>query len=103
MLCRKYSAKQALEWGLANAVVPMEKLDEEVQKWCDEILALSPTCLRILKGSFVDEYENILGQGDIVRRLVLTPEFWRGEQQEGARAFLEKRKPDFRQFRKAKA
>ncbi|MBI4189811.1 MAG: enoyl-CoA hydratase/isomerase family protein [Betaproteobacteria bacterium] len=103
MLCRKYTAKQALEWGLVNAVVPMEKLDEEVQKWCDEILALSPTCLRILKGSFVDEYENILGQGDIVRRLVLTPEFWQGEQQEGARAFLEKRQPNFRQFRKAKA
>lgn len=103
MLCRKYSAKQALDWGLANAVVPLEKLDEEVQKWCDEILSLSPTCLKILKASFVDEFESILGQGDAVRRIALTPEFWATEQKEGANAFLEKRKPDFKKFRKAKS
>ena len=103
MLCRRYTAKQALDWGLVNAVVPMEKLDEEVQKWCDEILALSPTCLKILKASFIDEFENNLGKGDAVRRLVLTPEFWSGEQQEGVNAFLEKRKPDFNKFRKAKS
>ncbi len=99
MLARKYTAQQALEWGLANAVVPMAKLDEEVQRWCDELLALSPTCLRILKASFVQEYEDLLGHGDSVRRLVLTPEFWKGEQLEGTRAFLEKRKPDFSRFR----
>lgn len=99
MLARKYTAKQMLEWGLVNAVVPMEKLDAEVQKWCDELLALSPTCLKILKASFIDEYEDLIGQSDIVRTLVLTPEFWEGEQQEGASAFLEKRKPDFRRFR----
>ncbi len=100
MLCRRYTARQALEWGLVNAVVPSEKLDEEVQRWCDELLALSPTCLRILKASFVAEFEPILGQGDAIRRLVVTPEFWREEQQEGARAFLEKRKPDFSPFRR---
>ena len=100
MLCRRYTAKQALEWGLANAVVPLDKLDEEVTRWCDELLALSPTCLRILKASFVDEFESILGQGDAVRRLVVTSEFWKEEQQEGARAFLEKRRPDFSRFRR---
>ena len=100
MLCRRYTAKQALEWGLANAVVPLDKLDEEVSRWCDELLALSPTCLRILKASFVDEFESILGQGDAVRRLVVTSEFWKEEQQEGARAFLEKRRPDFSRFRR---
>lgn len=100
MLCRRYTARQALEWGLANAVVPMEKLDEEVDRWCRELLSMSPTCLRILKASFVAEFEQILGQGDGIRRLVVTPEFWKEEQQEGARAFLEKRPPDFSRFRR---
>jgi 2-ketocyclohexanecarboxyl-CoA hydrolase len=95
MLCRRYTAEQALAMGLANAVVPHDKLDEEVDRWCAELLALSPTCLRILKASFVSEFEDLLGEGDKVRRLVVTPEFWEQEQQEGARAFLEKRKPDF--------
>ncbi len=100
MLCRRYTARQALEWGLVNAVVPADKLDEEVNRWCEELLALSPTCLRILKASFVADFEHVLGQGDVIRRLVVTPEFWREEQQEGARAFLEKRKPDFSRFRR---
>ena len=102
MLARKIPAKQALDWGLCNVVVPMAELDAEVQKWCDELLALSPTCLKILKASFIDEYEDLLGQYDRNRRLILTPEFWSGEQQEGARAVLEKRKADFRKFRIAK-
>jgi dihydroxynaphthoic acid synthetase len=103
MLCRRYTAAQALDWGLANAVVPLAGLDAEVGRWCEELLALSPTCLHILKASFVAEFEQILGQDDSVRRLVVTPEFWKEEQQEGARAFLEKRKPDFSRFRKRRA
>ena len=103
MLCRRYTAAQALDWGLANAVVPLAGLDAEVGRWCEELLALSPTCLRILKASFVAEFEQILGQDDSIRRLVVTPEFWKEEQQEGARAFLEKRKPDFSRFRKRRA
>ncbi|MEK7371180.1 MAG: enoyl-CoA hydratase-related protein [candidate division NC10 bacterium] len=95
MLCRRYTAREALEMGLVNAVVPMAELDAEVQKWCDDLLSLSPTCLRVLKASFVAEFEALLGQGDTVRRHIVTPEFWRVEQQEGAGAFLEKRKPDF--------
>jgi dihydroxynaphthoic acid synthetase len=103
MLCRRYTAAQALDWGLANAVVPLAGLDAEVNRWCEELLALSPTCLRVLKASFVAEFEQILGQDDAIRRLVVTPEFWKEEQQEGARAFLEKRKPDFSRFRKRRA
>ncbi|MBI4189490.1 MAG: hypothetical protein HY525_03005 [Betaproteobacteria bacterium] len=49
--------------------------------------------------AYQDIIYDLLGQSDIVRRLVLTPEFWKGEQQEGASAFLEKRKADFRRFR----
>lgn len=100
MLCRRYTARQALEMGLVNAVVPMEKLDAEVDQWCRELLALSPTCLKIPKASFVEEFSSLLGQGDQLRRYLTTREFWEEEQQEGARAFLEKRAPDFSRFRR---
>ena len=100
MLCRRYTAQQVLEMGLVNAVVPLAKLDEEVDKWCGELLALSPTCLKILKASFVEEFGYLFGQGDQFRRYMTTPEFWEEEQQEGARAFLEKRPPDFSKFRR---
>jgi len=100
MLCRRYTARQALEMGLVNAVVPMAELDAEVDQWCRELLALSPTCLKILKASFVEEFSATLGQGDQLRRYLTTREFWEEEQQEGARAFLEKRPPDFSRFRR---
>ncbi len=99
MLARRYTARQACDMGLVNTVVPYEQLDEEVAKWCRELLALSPTCLRILKASFVEEWSYLLGQGDQLRRHLTTPRFWAEEQQEGAQAFLEKRPPDFSRFR----
>ncbi|MCC6533365.1 MAG: enoyl-CoA hydratase/isomerase family protein [Burkholderiales bacterium] len=99
MLCRKYTAAQMMEWGLVNAVVAYAELDAEVDKWCREILALSPTCVQVLKGSFVADIEPLLGGGDAIRRHVLSPDFYQNEQQEGARAFLEKRAPDFWKFR----
>ena len=100
MLCRRYTAQQALEWGLANAVVPKEKLDEEVRKWCDELLALSPTCLKIVKRSLYYHVAPILDRDmpDIVKEVC--PDYYKtGEQLEGASAFLEKRKPDFSKWR----
>lgn len=100
MLCRRYTARQALEWGLVNSVVPMEKLDEEVRKYCDELLSLSPTCLRIVKRSFYYHMEPIMARDmpDLIRE-VRPNYFETGEQTEGATAFLEKRKPDFSKFR----
>jgi dihydroxynaphthoic acid synthetase len=100
MLCRKYSARQMLDWGLVNAVVAYAELDAEVDRWCREILALSPTCLRIVKASFVADVEPLFGAGDAMRRHILSADFYQNEQQEGARAFLEKRAPDFWRFRK---
>ena len=100
MLTRQYSAKQMLDWGLVNAVVPMEKLDEEVAEWCQQLLALSPSCLKVLKASFRIHMEPIMGDrmADIVDRVV--PGYHKsGEQQEGAAAFLEKRPPDFSPWR----
>jgi dihydroxynaphthoic acid synthetase len=101
MLVRRYSAQQALEWGLVNAVVEPEELKAEVQRWVNELLALSPTVLHLLKRSF-DEW---LGPNRAVfdgRKLVdeLHPDFFEsGEQTEGASAFMEKRKPDFSPWR----
>lgn len=100
MLCRKYTAKQMFDWGLVNAVVPLAELDAEVGRWCDELLALSPTCLGVVKASFVDDIEPLFGAGDSLRRHILRPDFYRTEQQEGARAFLERRRPDFWTARK---
>jgi 2-ketocyclohexanecarboxyl-CoA hydrolase len=99
MLGRRYSAQQMLEWGLVNAVVPKEQLDAEVAKWCQELLAVSPTCLKVYKASFVAEFEDLLGQADFQRRWLITPDFWAGEQKEGTSAFIEKRRPDYSRFR----
>ena len=68
-----------------------------------QTLALSPTCLRILKASFVEEFSDLLGQGDQLRRYLTGPEFWAEEQQEGARAFLDKRPANFARFRRRRA
>jgi dihydroxynaphthoic acid synthetase len=100
MLCRRYSAATALEWGLVNAVVPLDQLDEEVQRWCDEMLALSPTCLKVLKRTFDEEYAAMREQQDGDYVAEINPGYWQsGEQREGALAFLEKRTPDFGQWR----
>jgi dihydroxynaphthoic acid synthetase len=101
MLCRRYDAAQALEWGLVNAVVPMAELDAEVDRWCEEMLALSPTSLKVLKRTFDDEYlalRELQDDRDYIQEV--NPGFWQsGEQGEGANAFLEKRRPDFDQWR----
>lgn len=100
MLCRQYSARQALEWGLVNAVVPIEQLDAEVQRWCDELLALSPTALRGLKYCFRRHMEPYFDMNiSDVMNVVAPNHFHSGEQQEGIDAFREKRKPDFSRWR----
>lgn len=101
LLCRRYDAQTALQWGIVNAVVPQVDLDAEVRTWCDEMLALSPTVIKILKHSFDEEYAQLRAyQDDIDYVADITPDFFAsGEQQEGATAFLEKRPPDFSRFR----
>lgn len=97
MLCRRYTAAQALDWGLANSVVPAEELDAEVRKWCDELIALSPTSLKTIKKSMDDAYAGVREAQDRFNILSqVNAGFWEsGEQTEGANAFLEKRPPDF--------
>ena len=60
-LCRRYTAQEALAMGLVNAVVPPERLDEEVRRWCDEILEKSPTAIALAKKSFNVDTEMIRG------------------------------------------
>jgi 2-ketocyclohexanecarboxyl-CoA hydrolase len=100
MLGRKYSARQMMDWGLVNSVVPIAALDAEVARWCDELLCVSPTCLKVYKATFIQEFEDLLGQSDHLKRWLVQPEFWETEQKEGAAAFVEKRTPDFSRFRR---
>ncbi len=100
MTCKRYSAKEMMNWGLVNSVVTREKLDEEVKKYGDEILKAAPTCLKILKASFRKQFDEILKitQKSMVDEVA--PDYFKtGEQSEGAKAFLEKRKPNFKKFR----
>jgi 2-ketocyclohexanecarboxyl-CoA hydrolase len=100
MTCRRYTARHMLKWGLVNAVAPKEELDNEVRKWVDDLLKASPTCLKILKATFKKQMEPILKytQTEMVQEIAPN-HFETGEQQEGARAFLEKRIPDFSRWR----
>jgi 2-ketocyclohexanecarboxyl-CoA hydrolase len=98
MLCRRYDAETAERWGLVNRVVPAGELRQEVRRWADEILALSPTALRFVKQSFNVDTEHLAGVGQLAfSGLGLFVES--AEAEEGVRAFTEKRTPDFSAFR----
>ena len=97
MLCRRYSAAEALAMGLVNAVVPAGQLDAEVDRWCEELLRKSPSCLKILKASFRTLYQPLRQSRDWVAEVA--PDFYKtGEADEGKNAFLERREPDFSRF-----
>jgi 2-ketocyclohexanecarboxyl-CoA hydrolase len=84
--------------GLVNAVVPDDRLDEEVRAWCDEIIARSPTAITIAKRSFnadTDHQRGIAGLGMAALALYYDTD----ESKEGVEAFLEKRSPRFREKR----
>jgi dihydroxynaphthoic acid synthetase len=99
-LCRRYTAAQALDWGLVNAVVPADALDAEVRRWADEMLAMSPTVLKLLKMSFDEEYAPMRELQEKDYLPIVKPDFFAsGEQAEGASAFLEKRRPNFDAWR----
>jgi 2-ketocyclohexanecarboxyl-CoA hydrolase len=98
-LCRRYTAKEAYDMGMVNAVVPADKLDEEVDKWCAEIREKSPTAIAIAKRSFNADSENLRAVGALgFEALALF--YGTEESKEGGRAFREKRKPDFRDKKK---
>ena len=96
-LCRQYGAKEALEMGLVNCVVPYEELEEETLKWCREILGHSPLALRCLKSALNADCDGQLGLMDLAGNATLLY-YLSEEAEEGKKAFLEKRKPDFSKF-----
>jgi naphthoate synthase len=96
-LCRQYDAAQALEWGLVNAVVPLERLEEETIEWCRQMTELSPIALRMLKASFNAADDGLAGiqqlAGDATMLFYMTE-----EGQEGRNAYQQRRSPDFSKF-----
>lgn len=96
-LCRQYNAKQALEMGLVNAVVPYEDLEDETLKWCREMLANSSLALRCLKASLNADCDGQIGLLDLAGNATLLY-YMSEEAKEGKQAFIEKRKPNFKQF-----
>ncbi len=96
-LCRQYNAQEALDMGLVNTVVPLEKLEEETIKWCEEMLEKSPTALRFLKASFNADTDGLAGLQQLGGDATLLY-YTTDEAKEGRDAFKEKRKPDFKQF-----
>ena len=98
-LCRQYSAKQALEMGLVNQVVPYEELETETLKWCREILQHSPMALRCLKAALNADCDGQQGLMDLAGNATLLY-YLSEEAKEGKQAFIEKRKPNFSKFKR---
>jgi len=96
-LCRQYNAQDALDMGLVNKVVPVDELEAEGVNWAQEILAKSPIAIRFLKAGMNADCDGQLGlqslAGDATMLFYMTE-----EGSEGRNAYVEKRKPDFRQY-----
>ena len=98
-LCRQYNAQEALDMGLVNTVVPLERLEEETVQWCREILANSPLAIRCLKAALNADCDGQAGLQELAGNATLLY-YMSEEGQEGRNAFVEKRKPDFSKFPK---
>ena len=98
-LCRQYDAQQALDMGLVNAVVPLAELETETVKWCFEMLEKSPLALRCLKSAMNADCDGEAGLQELAGNATLLY-YMSEEAQEGKRAFLEKRKPEFHRWKR---
>ncbi|BBI17008.1 1,4-dihydroxy-2-naphthoyl-CoA synthase [Neochlamydia sp. S13] len=96
-LCRQYNAQQALEMGLVNCVVPYEELEQETIRWCREMLQHSPLALRCLKSALNADCDGQVGLLELAGNATMLY-YMTEEAQEGKKAFLEKRPPDFSTF-----
>jgi len=98
-LCRQYDATEAEKMGLVNKVVPLAELEAETLSWCRQMLALSPMALRFLKSSLNADCDGQAGLQDLAGSATLLY-YMTDEGREGKEAFLEKRQPNFKQFRR---
>ena len=96
-LCRQYNAQEAVDMGLVNKVVPVEQLETEGVTWANEILQMSPLSIRLLKSAFNAELDGQSGIQELAGNATLLY-YMSEEAQEGKKAYLEKRKPDFKKF-----
>ncbi|MSR28477.1 MAG: 1,4-dihydroxy-2-naphthoyl-CoA synthase [Phycisphaerales bacterium] len=96
-LCRQYDAKAALEMGLVNAVVPLDRLESETVQWCREILSKSPLAIRCLKAALNADCDGQAGLQELAGNATLLY-YMTKEGQEGHHAYLERRPPDFSSF-----
>lgn len=98
-LCRQYSAKEAEAMGMVNKVVSLDRLEDETVDWCQTILERSPLAIRMIKRGLNAELDGERGLMEFAGDATLMY-YLMDEAQEGKNAFLEKRKPDFKQFPK---
>jgi naphthoate synthase len=98
-LCRQYNAQEALDMGLVNKVVPVDKLEEEGIQWANEILQHSPMAIRVLKSAFNAELDGQAGIQELAGNATLLY-YMSEEAQEGKKAYNEKRKPNFKKYPK---
>lgn len=98
-LCRQYTAEQAERMGMVNKVVPIEQLEDETVAWCEEMMQHSPLALRMIKAGLNAELDGQAGIQELAGDATMLY-YMLDEAQEGGRAFLEKRKPDFGRFPK---
>ena len=98
-LCKQYSAHEALEMGLVNKVVPVSELEKEGVEWARQILQHSPMAIRLLKSAFNAELDGQAGIQELAGNATLLY-YMSEEAQEGKKAYLEKRKPNFNKFPK---
>ena len=98
-LCRQYSAQQAEQMGMVNKVVPAERLEDEVVEWAETMMQHSPLALRMIKAGLNAELDGQAGIQELAGDATMLY-YMLDEAQEGGRAFLEKRKPNFKQFPK---
>jgi len=96
-LCKQYSAQEALDMGLVNKVVSLDQLENETVEWCQHIMQHSPLALRMIKTGLNAELDGQAGIQEFAGNATMLY-YMTEEAQEGKKAFLEKRKPDFKKF-----
>ena len=96
-LCQQYTAQEALDMGLVNKVVPLDKLEDTTLEWAETMMERSPLALRMMKAGFNAELDGQAGIQELAGDATMLY-YTLDEAQEGGKAFLEKRKPDFDKY-----